>query len=496
MARVKQVKRSLTGDPEVLKGMFDEMMGAKDADESIILPKIINSRNLIKHIIKVLNQFATFTPLRQNFPTIKGSLDEINEFTERISAALKLTAEEEKQEKYASMSKTEMNAFYKSIKESDCVKTLVIMCSRLKMYSRYIDNLNELKDNFIGQEPGLSLRIFGFSSLDLKVLWASDVITASVKKYILTILHILYKKSHELYRVTTSPDVDVEKFSSVLIDAITNLKKHPELSRCNRAFTRIEKSVELLKNKFDGYYRESVACSNSNMILESFIIDVANQGSADPRLTREFRQIIQYMHKVGNQTGKTKDPTVQKMLKALNANISIMEKSAGVKSYDVSVKTKDAEDEKPSTEKSKETKKPKLPKVAKEDAKVATEDAKVAKEDAKVAKEDVSTTEEDAKVSEQEANMTEEEKRQVLRKMFKTIDQPDVNMESVPDTVHEADQEDTPQVEQEDTPQVEQEDTQPVDQEDTQPVDQEDTHETIQEVEREVIQEVEEQAKH
>ena len=340
MARVKQVKRQLSGDPEVLKDMFDEMMGVKDADASIVVPKIVKSLNTIKNIVKVLTQIATFAPLHQNFPEIKDSLDEIVVFTEKINKTLDLKPGEEKEDKYITMEKKEINKFYKQLKESDGVKLLIIMCSKLKSYGRYIENNSNLKDNFIGQEPGLSLRIFAFSSLDLKLLWASKHMTPSVKKYILTILHVLYKRSYELYQTTTSPDVDVERFSSVLIQALSTLKKHPELSRCTRAFARIEKSVDLLKNKFDGYYRESVACSNSNMILESFIVDVANQGAADPKLTREFRQIIQYMHKVGAQTGKTKDPNVQKMLKALNANISIMEKSTGAKTFDVSTKGK------------------------------------------------------------------------------------------------------------------------------------------------------------
>lgn len=146
------------------------------------------------------------------------------------------------------------------------------------------------------------------------------------------VLATLYKHTHAIYKCVTSPDVDVEKFTQLLVNAIGELKKQPELHRCTNAFRRIEQSIQLLKDKFDDYYRESVASENADMLVMNFIVDVSNQGGANASLAREFRTIIKYMHKVSNKSGKAKDPNVQKIFTMLNNNFTLMEKETGLKS--------------------------------------------------------------------------------------------------------------------------------------------------------------------
>jgi len=334
-SQVKEIKQLLGGSSTSdVNGMFEEMMGLKDAELSIILPKFVKTRNLLRHIYKVLMQFSNFIPLQLDFPDLKEPMEQIKLFANELKTSVVFNEtknNEETQEMYSSVSKEDLNLLYKKLKQNPFVQRLIILCSNLKQYSRYFDDINNLKDNFIGQEPGLSLVIFDFSTFDLKKLWANSKITPMIKKYVLTILHNLYKDIFDLYKITTSPDVDIDKFTEVLLESIGQLRKQPGLHRCNNAFKRIEDSVELLKNKFDNYYRESVASSNPNMIVESFIIDVSNQGGADARLTREFRQIIQYMHTASAKTGKNKDPNVQKLFKMLNQNFELMEKKTGVR---------------------------------------------------------------------------------------------------------------------------------------------------------------------
>lgn len=329
--KIKEIKQiigdSSTGD---INGMFEEMMGMKDADQDIILPKFVQTRNLLRHIYKVLNQFGNFIPLHKDFPEIVPALEEIKTFASELKTNIVLddlkNNTEETEEMYEHLSKEDLNAIYKKLKNNSYVARLIVLCGKLKQYSKCFEDTKALKDNFIGQEPGLSLVIFDFSSLDLKKLWVNNKITPTIKNYVLNILHHVYKDIFQLYKIVTSPDVDIDKFSDVLISSIEHLRKQPGLSRCNNAFNRITKSVELLKNRFDNYYRESIASSNPNMIIESFIIDVSNQGGADARLTREFRQIIQYMHKVNAQSNRSKDPNIQKLFSMLNKNFELMEK--------------------------------------------------------------------------------------------------------------------------------------------------------------------------
>ncbi len=150
--------------------------------------------------------------------------------------------------------------------------------------------------------------------------------TADVKKYILIWLNLIYISTLEIYNVSTSPDVDIERFSEILINAITQVQRQPELHRCNKAFAKIKNSVGLLQNNFSGYYKDFIQSKNPSTIIESFVIDVSNNESADAQTTREFRKIIAYYSKVSHQS-KVRDPKVQKLFDVLQDKVSLLEKS-------------------------------------------------------------------------------------------------------------------------------------------------------------------------
>ncbi len=328
--KIKQVKQTIGDGKNVseINSLFEEMLGLKDCDSEIILPKFVKTRNLLRHLYKVLLQFSTFTPIQSDFPETIVPMKEINNFIAEMKTSIKFgDGADETAAQYATLTKEDLNAAYKTLKEHKIVRQLIILCGKLKQYSRFIEDKENLKDNFIGQEPGLSLTIFPFSTLDLKKLWASPVMKAMIKKYILNILHAVYTDLFALYQTTTSPDVDLDKFTSLLMDSLKKLRTQPGLNRCNNAFNRIERSVELLKENFGGYYRESIASANPNIIMESYIIDVSNQGGSknSASLTREFRIIIQYMHKLTAQNGKNNDPAVTKLFSMLNKTISMEE---------------------------------------------------------------------------------------------------------------------------------------------------------------------------
>jgi hypothetical protein len=316
--------RKITGDVNI-NTMFEEMMGVKDAELDIIIPKYVFIRNTLRHIYRVFIQF--YDIISKDFPTYEQSLLEIKQFAEEFKNNTNLVdCNVEEEYKYYKMSKIEMNTTYRKLKEDVYVKKLIVMCSKLNRYSSNFSDINALKLNFVNQEPGLSFQIFDFSTLDLKSLWAQPNIKDSVKKYILLVFCNLHKHSKALYKCITSPDIDIEKFTTLLINAISEMKKQPKLNRCNAAFKKIEQSVELLKNNFENYYRESVASENSDLIVMNFITDVSNKvGNASASLTREFRTIITYMHEMSQKSGKNKDPNVQKIFKMLNNNFSIME---------------------------------------------------------------------------------------------------------------------------------------------------------------------------
>lgn len=318
MAKVKQQMHKMMSDEESssINRMFEEMVGMRDCEAHIITPKIVRSRNTIKKIYQYLVQFATFKPLHLSFPFIKPSLDQIIGFTAELKEAIIWVDESEETEaQYATLEIDQVNKIYKTIKENKYMKDLINLGGRMKRFEK---KLEENDDSFVMQEPGVSMFIFQFSSLDLKKLWAQSNITPMIKKYILTLLYRVFLEVKVLYEIVTSPDVDIGEFSSKLIQCIQALHKIPELNRCKNAFKKIEDSVNLLKENFGGYYREFMSCDNPNVIIENFIMDVSNKSGNNMRLTREFRVIIQYLHKESSKRGKNKDPNIQKLFNILN----------------------------------------------------------------------------------------------------------------------------------------------------------------------------------
>ena len=160
------------------------------------------------------------------------------------------------------------------------------------------------------------------SSLNFKVLWASPRINQKMKQYFLIVLKICLSHSLEIYKLITSPDVDVDNFASAIMDAIVPLKK--QIPRCDNAFAAIENSLGMLKENFGGYYKDFVRSRNPSTIIESFVKDVSSNKSRDARTAREFRTIIRYYQK--QTAGKIKDPRTQSMFDALGRNFSAMER--------------------------------------------------------------------------------------------------------------------------------------------------------------------------
>ncbi len=326
MAKVVKIKQKPSIDNADIGTLFEEMMGVKDADPEIVRPKVVRCKSILQHIYKTLNQFSHFTVLQNDFPELKQAMEEIDVFAENLRRTLHVDPHNEPDENdYIPLSKAELNSLYKKIKEADIVRQLIVLGGTLKRHSQYIDDIKNLRDGFIAQEPGLSFQVFSFSSLDLKLLWVNSNITPVVKKYVLNVLHLLWKDCYALYETVTSPDVDIDKFTSMLVDNIAKLKSQPGLHRCKRAFFRIEQSLELLKNRFSDYYRDSIASNNPSIMFENFIMDVSQQGESSASLTREFRMIIQHLHKISQQNGRANDPHVKKIFDMINGNFNAMD---------------------------------------------------------------------------------------------------------------------------------------------------------------------------
>jgi hypothetical protein len=146
------------------------------------------------------------------------------------------------------------------------------------------------------------------------------------EKTLLLIMSVL-KKTLEVCRELTvelrSPDIDVDKFVNIISENIDKLKKVPELSRCGSAFSKIKRSVGLLKQNFNTYYSDFVETSDSTIIMQHFVLDVAQNTKADAKTTQEFRKIMMYYRKVASQRGQN-DPKVNSLFDKIEEKFGVL----------------------------------------------------------------------------------------------------------------------------------------------------------------------------
>ena len=154
-------------------------------------------------------------------------------------------------------------------------------------------------------------------------------------------MSILFNKCHEIYKIITSPDIDVSKFSKIIVESINKVRDLPELNRCKDAFNKIKESVALLENNFGDYYKDMQQSENPNTIIENFIIDVSQGQNMNLSLMRQFRTIIGFYKK--KSSSKIKDPRVSKLFEGLNAKMDVLEKKVTNKSNSGVPTTTDAE---------------------------------------------------------------------------------------------------------------------------------------------------------
>lgn len=311
-------------DANVLNDMFEQMTGSQHADEDIVIPKLTRLHNLLNKFIKIYNLLLNFSEFIDKFQEYEKEFNEIKNFLINIKKIID-TSQELSEDKLKNMGTESVNKLYKTLKSKQEVQAIIVTSGNLGKHKRYLEDKNNLKDDFIKREPGLSLTPLTFTKLDLKCLWSSSKLTSMAKKYILNILNHTYNIGHEMYDVITSPDIDIKKFSKILISNIEKMKK--TIPRCDKAFNIIKNSVELLENNFKGYYRNSVEAENPSIIVESFIIDVSMSQKANASITGQFRRIIMFMKK---QAANNNDPRVKKLFKILNSQFDLMAQKTGV----------------------------------------------------------------------------------------------------------------------------------------------------------------------
>lgn len=328
--KFKMQKSGNNANGAQIADMFRMMSGADDAPPSVIIPKICEVRNKVRHILNVLNQFATLKIIRDRFEKFSRGFTQILDFCESCKNDLILQdsqpekgqSNEDRPDDYKNVPKEKINLIYRGIKNSNTIQQITIMTSVLKKFKDPLENFNKTKENFINTEPGSSLFIFRFSDLDFKVLWADNNMDSYLKLYTATVFKLLLHDGEDIYNIITSADIDPEEFAKNMTNALCQMENQREISNCRDAFKAMRQGSSLLKNKMNDYYRESVIAENPSLMFTSFLTDVINaqaQGEekASKKLRAQFMRICGFIQKQSQKRG-VNDPTMKKMLSNVN----------------------------------------------------------------------------------------------------------------------------------------------------------------------------------
>jgi len=332
-ARTKIIKKNISGssakDMNDLNAMFNQITGMSDADPEILIPKLDKVFKNIQEYNKLYNILLNFKPFTEMFNEYKYWFHEIETFLAELITTTEVKVDGKygpgELHEYHSMDTIKLNILYKDIKNNSTIKKIIITGSNLSPYKKNLE-ADPIDDIFIKREPGLTLQPLAFSSMDLKTIWGMDI-DDKCKKFILSILKHTYQLSIDIYDILTSPDVDIKKFSKLLIDNISKMKQM--IPRCDNAFNIIENSVKLLETNFKNYFRSSVEAENPSLIVESFVIDISTTQKVSPIITSEFRKIIAFLRE--QNSAKSNDPKIKKLFSMLNSQFASMDTGLEVK---------------------------------------------------------------------------------------------------------------------------------------------------------------------
>lgn len=337
MSKVKiKVRKGTDGNNGAqIMSMFNMMSGSEDAEPRVIIPKICKVRNKIRHILKVLNQFATAKFMLDRFERYSSQFKQILQFCDDCKKDLMLQDSDDTEDYYKDVPKQKINLLYRGIKNGETVQQVMIMTSVLKKFKLVLENYDKTKENFINTEPGSRLFLFRFSDLDFKILWADPNMDTQMKLYVATVLKLLYQDGTAIYDTITSADIDPEEFASVMSNALSQMENQREIASCRDAFRAIRESTTLLKEKMNDYYRESVIAENPNLMFTSFLSDVINskvqgEGKTTDKIRAQFMRICGFIQKQSQKRG-INDPIMKKMM----GNVQTMYKASKTKNVDV-----------------------------------------------------------------------------------------------------------------------------------------------------------------
>ncbi len=327
-ASIKARKVKIISDDEKkeLTHYFNQMVGTETPDANIIGPKY---DALISHVVTVRDVTDAFAVVIKQHEEYVEYGPDFDQFVARLEVFL--TANKP--------GALEPSA-WAGIKNSDVICELLVICQGLLEISGPLGRAwADVDKDFMNRCTPPTFTPLPFTKLNLRYLWdvgggANDHAANKMRELIFFFMSAVYLACYEIYKITTSPDVDVRKLSEVIIGSIAALRK--QIPRCEKAFKKIEESVGLLETNFDDYYKDFIQSKDPTNIFTAFVTDVSQSTENDAQLIFQCRHIVNFFRQSAEKRmaeGKT-TPEQQSIFNTLIAHYNKIDAHTGRSSAD------------------------------------------------------------------------------------------------------------------------------------------------------------------
>jgi hypothetical protein len=337
-----KVVKSTIANKDVM-GMFHDVIGTGEGggrlNLRVVWPKFVAVKKHCDRFVRLLDTLARsnlltrFSEEREHLGRFVAGLAEARDATlgaPDLAAAAPPTPQDSlvgDELSYAAVpeeARAEFERVYRKIKESDLVTTVVVTCKNLALHKKALWDPQALNDHFLTHSAGLTFApIDGLLEFNVKAIYNDQYrMKAADRRFLLTVLHKMYRISHDVYDAVSMPDVDVDEFVEVIIRSLDDVEG--QIPRCNDAFRRIRESVGLLKGNFNGYYQDYIASNNPTIIMENFVLDVSKSTDANAKVTGQFRRIISHYRKQAK--AHASNPRMKTLFEQVDKNFQELER--------------------------------------------------------------------------------------------------------------------------------------------------------------------------
>lgn len=344
MAKIKVKSVSKTLQNEDVQSMFQNVLGTDGTEQDLqqIWPKFKHVRHNVRRFVKMVSwlgarqelERAGFTVEVKNIQRYAAQLVKEEDVFSEVPS-LDPEGTDESREDYLDFVDTDhldrlpdevvekFSETYAKAVKSDLVNTAISTCKSLVPVRSHLVPGEEFNDSFL-KSAGHSFAPFPkLPSANFKSFYQSDSCSDSLKYSLLSFLSKLITITHAVYEAYNRPEIDVKKFTAIVKESLGDIKSVPELNRCNEAFKKIEDSMELMQENFSTYYRDMQISGDRTMLMQNFVLDVAKSGKSSPKMTVQFRKIIQFYQKQSQAMPQSKE--MKAVFGALDSNMKELE---------------------------------------------------------------------------------------------------------------------------------------------------------------------------